>query len=379
MRIGIDIRSLQTESQFRGIGTYTYNLIKHLVEVNSENQYIFFASAYRPLKDLGEGLRRNLVWLRRPARLTSLTDQLFWYNTLKAYRIEVFHTTELAVPKFSPCRRVITVHDLIPLIFQEYKRLPKLAHYLVYLLKFRSTQWAEKVIAVSESVKNDLIRILGLPEENLHVVYEGVQGCFQPFLPADRVEAMKKKYRINRDYLIFPCGFEPRKNVSTAIRAFHRALKRLPDGYQLALVGNLSPESWRVKQCIYQRGLEKEVLLTGYVPPEELCYLYNGAKLCLFPSLHEGFGLPVLEAMACGLPVIASNDTSLPEVAGDAAVLVNPYSVEAIAEAIVRVLTDPDLQRSLKEKGLKRAALFSWDRVAGETLKVYQSLVKRSP
>lgn len=376
MRIGIDIRSLQTESRFRGIGTYTYNLIKHLVEIDSENQYLFFASAYKKteLKTLEEDLRRRVVWLKRPTRITSLTDQFLWYDILKAHQIDVFHATEFAVPKFSPCKRIITIHDLIPLIFQEYKRPGKIINYLVYLLKFHSTRWAEKVIAVSESVKNDLIRILQPPEENIVIIPEGVHATFQPFLLADKVEPMRKKYQLGQDYLIFPCGFEPRKNVLTTIRAFRCASKQLPEDYQLALVGNLSPESQSIKQYIRKSGLEKRVILTGYAPPEELCYLYNGAKLCLFPSLYEGFGLPALEAMACGIPVVTSNDTSLPEVVGEAAILVNPYSVTSIAEGIVKVLKDTDLQRSLKEKGLKRAELFSWHSVAKETLKIYMTV-----
>jgi hypothetical protein len=375
MRIGIDIRSLQTESRFRGIGTYTYNLIRHLLEIDSENEYIFFASVHKDLKGLESDLRQSVVWLNRPTRATSLTDQLFWYYTLKTHRIEIFHTTEFAVPRFSPCKRVITIYDLIPLIFQEYKRVGKIMNYLVYLLKFHSTRWAEKVITISESTKNDLSRILRLPGEKIEIVPGGVHECFQPFLPTGKMEDVKKKYRINRDYLIFPCGFEPRKNALLTIRAFHQALKTLSKDYLLVLTGNLTPESMRVKQDIYERGLEKQILLTGYISLEELCYLYNGAKLCLFPTLYEGFGLPVLEAMACGLPVITSNISSLPEIAGDAAILVNPYVAESIAEAIVKVLTNAGLQESLKEKGLKRAALFSWNRVARGTLKVYQDLM----
>jgi glycosyltransferase involved in cell wall biosynthesis len=374
MRIGIDIRSLQTESQFRGIGTFTSNVVNHLVEVDRENEYFFFASAYKKIRGLREDLQSKVIWLKRPTRLTSLTDQFLWYPVLKAYRIDIFHAMEFAIPRFSPCKRVITIYDLIPLIFQEYKTLRKLPHHLVYLLKFHSTRWAEKVIAISESVKNDLIRILGLPEEKIEVILGGVREIFQPSLPADQVEALKKKYHLEGDYLIFPCGFEPRKNVLLTILAFQRALEVLPGNYQLALVGNLSQESQRIRRYISEKGLDKQVILTGYASPEDLSYLYNGAKLCLFPSLYEGFGLPALEAMACGLPVITSNDTSLPEVVGDAAVLVNPYSVTSITEAIIKVLTNPDLQKNLREKGLKRAASFSWHTIARQTLEIYRQL-----
>lgn len=279
----------------------------------------------------------------------------------------IYHATEHLLP-YLPRPTVLTVHDLI------FERIPKhhtLRNRLFLRLAMpRFVQAANAVIAVSWQTKRDLMQLYNAPADKIHVIYEGIDTGFQPAAP-EEIARVKALYSPNRPYLLMVGTLEPRKNHATAIRALAR-LKQLGFPHQLLVVGGLGWMFEPVHKVLDELNMNDDVHFTGYVPNEDLTALYSGADAVLLPSLYEGFGFTVLEAMACGAPVICSNVSSLPEVAGDAALLTPPEDDEALAAAVQQLLEEPGLAESLRQKGAERAALFRWELCAQETVGVYQ-------
>ena len=234
---------------------------------------------------------------------------------------------------------------------------------------------AGAIIAVSHHTKRDLVEIYGAPPDKVHVVHEGIDAGFAPAAPAE-VQRVRGQYSPGRPYLLMVGTLEPRKNHAAALRTLAR-LKAQGFDHRLLIVGGGGWLFSPIGQMVEQLGLAGDVTFTGYVPAADLPALYTGADCVLLPSLYEGFGFPVLEAMACGAPVVCSNVSSLPEVAGDAALLVTPEDDEQIAAAVRLVLTQPALQAALREQGRVQAAHFRWERCATETVAVYQAVIGR--
>ena len=286
----------------------------------------------------------------------------------------IYHATEHLLPRL-PVPTVLTVHDLI------FERYP--AHHTwrnVQFLKRAMPAFvaaADVIIAVSEHTKRDLVELYATPQVKIRVVYEGVDAHFAP-APPDAVAAVRARYGLTRPYLLTVGTLEPRKNHLTAMAALAR-LKAAGQDVTLAVAGG---QGWRfepVQQRVAELALEDDVIFTGYVPDADLPALYTGAACVLVPSLYEGFGFPVLEAMACGAPVICSQASSLPELAGDAAILIHPTDDEALAAHVTRVLTEPDVAASLRARGLTQAARFTWAACARETADVYAELAQGMP
>ncbi len=266
---------------------------------------------------------------------------------------------------------IITVHDIIRYFdlkgYGLYIQRLNLRDRIYLELDYRGVKKALKIIAVSNTTKNDLIKYLGVPEKNIAVVYEGVDhNVFKPI-----------NHRLVDDpYILFVGSEQPRKNLKGLLKAFAILKRRGFNDLKLVKVGSPGNEMFRIEtlKIVKGLGLEENVIFTGYVPESELPFYYSGAVCFVFPSLYEGFGLPVLEAMACGCPAIISKIPSLMEVAGDAALKVNPLDVEELADALQEVLTNRELRGELKVKGLQRARMFSWDKTAKETLRVYREV-----
>jgi glycosyltransferase involved in cell wall biosynthesis len=236
----------------------------------------------------------------------------------------------------------------------------------------------EAVITISEQSRRDITKYLPVEPEKVTVTKLAASRNFL-VMPDDEVIPVLKRHQISYPYILYVGSIEPRKNLLRLLEAY-RQLRLWSTKWRLVIIG--ARNYWKsspVMDHVAEFGLEQCVRFTGYVPDEDLPALYNGADLFVFPSLYEGFGLPVLEAMACGTPVVTSNSSSLPEVAGDAALLVDPYDVEAIAAAMVRVLADPDLAEALRQKGLRRAGEFTWERTARETIAVYEQVLANQP
>jgi glycosyltransferase involved in cell wall biosynthesis len=285
----------------------------------------------------------------------------------------LYHATEHLLPRLCT-PTVLTVHDLI------FERHPE--HHTrrnVWFLKVGMrlfTRAADAIIAVSEHTRRDLINLYAIPADKIYVVYEGVDPCFRPASEAE-IARVRTHYRIVRPYLLMVGTLEPRKNHAAALQALAR-LKAEGHPHMLVIVGGSGWLFEPVHRLVEDLGLQSDVLFTGYVPAADLPALYSGAACVLLPSLYEGFGFPVLEAMACAAPVICSNVSSLPEVTGDAALLVPPTDVDALVAALRLVLSQPALADALRRCGPLQAARFRWDRCAAETVEVYRTLAATS-
>jgi glycosyltransferase involved in cell wall biosynthesis len=275
------------------------------------------------------------------------------------------------MPPYCPYSRIVTIYDLTPVVL-------KGAHRADFRFKFgkevsHAARRADKIIAISQSTKKDLINLLGAKPEKISVVYPGYDDdIFKPSPDPHKIETALRKYGIIRSYIIYVGILEPKKNILRLVEAFASLKREGKIVHKLVIAGKRAWGDETVFQAVRRNGLEGEVIFTGYVPQEELPLLMSGADVFVFPSLHEGFGIPPLEAMACGTPVIASNASSLPEVVGDAGILVDPYNVDEIAEAIYKVVSDGKLREQMRRKGLERAKLFSWKKAAQQTLQILE-------
>lgn len=358
MHIGIDIQWLKTNQA--GVGTYIFNLVRHLLKVDHENQYFL----YSPEKSFSQKIILDMY--------RSLWTQIFLPLAIKKDKIDLFHSPCYFMPVFlsGRLRSIVTVHDMSSWIYPEKFNLK---HRLVYsTLVPYSLKKADRIIAVSNNTKTDVSRLFKIKEEKIDVIYEAAEEVFQPIKEENLAMEIGAKYGIDGEYMLFVGTLEPRKNLFRLIRAFASLKKQEKIYEKLVIAGK---PGWLYKDIfnlVKELKLEKEIIFTGHVVRKDLVSLYNVAKIFVYPSLYEGFGLPVLEAMACGTPVVTSNVSSLPEIAGDSAVLVNPYEIEELAGAMFSLLRNGKLRKKFSEKGLERAKLFSWDKTAIKTLEAYQ-------
>ena len=288
----------------------------------------------------------------------------------RAAHVQLLHGLAFVAPLCTSCPTVVTVHDLsfirFPQAFRPFNRL-----YLTYFTR-RTVCQAAAVIAVSQYTKDELGRLWRVPAGKVHVVPNGYDPRFCPGDPAE-VEAFRQRAGLPARYLFFLGTLEPRKNLLNLVRAYGRSGAQR-QGVSLIIAGGKGWYYEALFQEVIALGLQDNVYFTGYLPDDDIVWWYRGAEAFVYPSLYEGFGLPVLEAMACGTPVITSRCSALPEVAGDAALLVEPTDVDALAGAIAHLVSDPVRQQDLRMLGLQRAALFSWQRTARETVVVYEKI-----
>jgi glycosyltransferase involved in cell wall biosynthesis len=371
MRVGIDVRCAYGKKT--GVGYYTYHLLKALFRLDADNRYRLF---FNSLKERPEAIFQgeNLSLVQPPFRLPNRVLHFFWrYLHFPAIErfigpVEVFHSPNYQLIPTKSAATVITVYDLAFLKFPEVTMLTAKLHYARKIFDY--VQGADLVIAISENTKNDLLELTRITEEKIVVVPGACDEKFRQINDPCRLEEVEKKYGIQKDYILFVGTIEPRKNLARLLRAYHR-IKDKVDA-QLLLVG---PKGWRDKE-IYQTydrlHLSEMVKFLGYVSEEDLPYLYNGALFFVYPSIYEGFGLPPLEAISCGCPVIASRVSSLPEVLGEAALYVDPQDENEIAGGILHLYEDAQQRKRLSGLGLAQAKKFSWEKSAKMTLAVYE-------
>jgi glycosyltransferase involved in cell wall biosynthesis len=387
MRIGINALFLQKPAT--GMGQHLFHLVEGLDRLDDgDNKYVLLSPRFRRAytvraPQLSDRFREVEV-VSALARLGENAEKLWWeqIGIVRAglrEKIDLLHCPYWANPMWSPWPTVVTIHDVIQFVLPEYawRKISRLYFHLVS----RAARRANAVIAVSECSKRDIIKILGLPAARIHVIGNAVDESFHPVRDAWLLASVRERYGIAPRFILYFGGFDLRKNVPRLIEAYARLPQSLRDEYQLVIAGRyqylghpLFPDP---RVAVKRLGLDGRVIFTGQIREQDKAPLYSAATLFTFPSLYEGFGIPVLEAMACGTPVLTSNISALPEVADDAGLLVNPYDVGAICEGMATLLEDQRLREDLSRRGLERARRFTWRQVAEQTQRVYQQVAHK--
>jgi glycosyltransferase involved in cell wall biosynthesis len=363
MQIGIDARLVYYRRA--GIGQYILRLAEALAETDQENEFILLQSRKHKQALVEQpNFKRVSLWTPSHHRLEQWTLPL----EISPLGLDVLHSPDFIPPFRRDCKSVITVHDLAFLFYPHILTKESARYYGQIDHAVRNT---DHIIAVSKSTRRDIIHHLGVPETRITVIYEAANPIYRPLNDERLLHQVREKYHLPDDFILFVSTIEPRKNVPTLLRAYRQLLDSYKRSEALVLAGERGWLFEEVFAVVEYLGLESNTLFLGRVPVGDLLYLYNAARLLVHPAVYEGFGLSPLEAMACGTPVVVSNVSSLPEVVGDAALLVDPDDVSGLTVALWRLLTDEDLRVNMREKGLKRAAFFSWEKAARETLAVY--------
>jgi len=369
MRIGIDATALPM--QLYGAGNYISQLIQALPRVDAANEYVIFA------KPIHARLLSSPSVHIISTSLASRFMRIAWEQTAlpilaRQHRLDLLHSPHYTMPLLHPCKSVVTFHDmtffLYPELHEWYKRI-----YFPAIIR-ASARRADAIIADSESTRQDILRTLKLDASKVFSVPLGVSVDFFHRSPSE-VARVREKFRLPNSFILSVGVLEPRKNFPTLVRAFKNLVER-ELSHSLVIAGKKGWQYEEIFNTVRNLDLQSRVLFLDYVPQNDLPSLYHAADLFVYPSLYEGFGLPVLEAMACGTPVITSNISSMPEITGDAALLVNPRDETELVDAMQRVLTDNALRDKLARNGLERAKQFSWERTARETLAVYEQVAQ---
>ena len=365
MRIGIDARLVYYSRA--GIGQYILRLAEALAHLDTgAEEFVLLQSRKDPthIVDRPNFSRRSL-WTPSHHRL----EQTFLPFELDRARLDLLHSPDFIPPFRRSFQSVITIHDLAFLLYPHFLTNESARYYGQIDQAVRRT---DHIIAVSESTRRDTINLLGVAEQKITVIYEAANPIYRQVDLDLAKRYVAEHYKIDQDYILFVSTIEPRKNLPTLLHAFRKLVDAYKRPEKLVLAGRRGWLSEEVFDTIERLKLSDQVLLLGRVPSEHLVYLYNAARALVHPSFYEGFGLPPLEAMNCGIPTVVSNVSALPEVVGDASILVDPNDVDELMVAMWRVLSDDDLRKDLIVKGLKRAQMFSWERSGKETLEVYR-------
>lgn len=372
MHIAINAHLLAHTRSFRraGVSNYVEALLTHLGAIDRRNRYTIYTT--RGLDAAALGLPPNFAI--RPSRFPTINprvripwEQLLAPFLLRVARADVFHGVLNIAPLFCPTPSVITIHDLAFLSFpQTFRRVNRT--YLTWATR-ASARGAARILAVSEFTKREIVRLLGIAPERIVVTYDACDSRFAPPEP-ERLAAFRARKGLPDRFILFVSTLEPRKNIPTLLDAYAR-IAGATDAPLLIGGG----KGW-LYEPIFARlealGLGDRVRMVGFIDADELPLWYAAATVFTMPSLYEGFGMPLLEAMACGTPVVASSSSSLPEVVGDAGLLAPPTDADALGAAILRLLNDADLRADLRERGLRQARRFSWAETAERTLRAYE-------
>lgn len=368
-------------NQKTGIGYYTYSLVTAMLKLNPENSYYLFDKYSCNILPNNIALENNTK-MPLHGNLSRLRSKLFYYLWYYAglsvfdlklgLKADISHGVNFYPIPTKNGKSVVTIHDLYFLINPQH--LGTIAKATLPWEIYKSAQKADFIITVSESASRDVLDKLSINPDKVRAIPVAAREQFRCINNEEINSETREKYVNGQPYILFVGTLEPRKNLVRLVKAYGSIKKR---GYphKLIMAGRRGWLYEEIFQTINQLGLEKDVITPDYIPEEDLVALYNAADLFAFPSLYEGFGVPVLEAMACGAPVITSNTSSLPEVAGEAALLVHPEDVDGLTNSIEKILTDKELRSSLRQKGFEQAQKFSWIKTAQQTMEVYRNLM----
>jgi glycosyltransferase involved in cell wall biosynthesis len=372
-RIGINAHLLAEEEGYRraGVSRYIHNLLVHVLREDSEGDYVVFLNDRSALTLACRQKRSRLPTHRPLVRIA--WEQLWLPLELLAEKVALLHSPVNVQPLLLPCRGVITVTDLSFVVFPEGFRVGQRLYQNI--LTRLSVHRASHLITYSASTARDLTRFFAVPAEKITVIFPGVDAAYQPVQDKGLLAAFRRRHDLPERFILFVGTLEPRKNLLTLLQAYAEFRRETKSAHRLVLGGGKGWLQQPIFAAIEELGLQDAVVLPGYIPEDELPLWYNTADVFVYPSLYEGFGLPPLEAMACGTPVIASNVSSLPEVVADSGVLVDPHQSHQWASALSQLCQDADLRAELGSRGMQRAQQFSWTRMARETVQVYRRVL----
>ena len=368
MHIAIDAHSVA--AQLAGNETYAINLIEALAEIDQTNRYTLYVTKKAAI-DRFDGRWPNFTVRQTLPHTPLVRIPLALSAELRQHPVDVLHV-QYTAPPFPPCPIVATIHDLsfehLPETFNRRSRTQ-----LRFTVR-HTTGRAAQILTLSEFSRRDIIETYGVDPDLIWVTPPAAPPHFAPVTNEIELRRIRESYGINTDYLLSLGSIQPRKNLITLIEAYSCLRRSRPEGKlpRLVLAGKRGWLDREIFRAAERSDFQQDILFTGYVPEQDLPALYSGATCFVYPSYFEGFGLPVVEAMQCGVPVIAGNRTSLPEVTGDAALMFDPFDTRALSEAITRLVDDPDYRARLRLKGLKRAKDFNWKVTAQLTLAAYE-------
>jgi glycosyltransferase involved in cell wall biosynthesis len=373
LRIGVDYTA--AIRQEAGIGRYTRELVRALAELDGGHDYVLFAAAGGQWP-MGRDWPPNFQM--RSVPLSDRTAAILWHRLqlplwveLVTGPVDIFHSPDFVLPPVRRAKTLVTVHDL------SFMRYPECAdaNLRAYLNKAvpRSVHRADLVLADSQHTKDDLMELLGVDADKIEVIYPGVEERFHPMEDQAHLKEVRRRYNLPPRFILGLGTLQPRKNFARLIQAYSLLITRYPS-LHLVIAGGTGWFYEEIFAAVEQLGLEEKVIFPGFVADGDLPALYNLADLFVFPSLYEGFGLPPLEAMACGTPVITSDTSSLPEVVGEAGLMVEATDVKALAEAMKRALEDNALRERMITKGLEQAGKFTWEKAAAKLLSLYEAM-----
>jgi len=369
VRVAIDARKLHDY----GIGTYVRNLVRELARQDDDAQYVLLCHA----KDAGfvEGLGPRFTPLIERAGNYSVREQLSVPLALARARVDLFHAPHYVVSPLIRVPYVVTIHDCIHLRFPQYLPNRAALHYARTMMTLAARR-AQRVLTVSQASKEDILHYLGVPAEKVEVIYNALdERLAAPPTDAD-MQRVRERFQLTSPFVLYTGNIKPHKNLDRLIEAYSILRRRGFEHTKLLIIGDEVSKYPMLRRLVHRFQLHHHVRFLGFVPDATLASLYRLASAFVFPSLYEGFGLPPLEAMSAGAPVITSNVSSLPEVVGDAALLIDPMDAGAIADAMARVLGDESLRHELVRRGHERVKAFSWERSVAQVRDEYRKLAR---
>lgn len=370
MKIAMDARGVSWYKG-TGIGTYTDKILKCMIEDHRDNFYQIYWSG----KGYQEFESDNTKIIMASKRHHRFFEQHYFPSNLKKENMDIYHIPQngIGISEEIPCKKVVTIHDLIPYILPETVGKGYLSKFLKEMP--RIVELADGIITVSECSKRDILKFFNIEKDKVFVTPLAADNKYRPLDKNQCREKLKEVYNISRPFVLYIGGFSPRKNLSALMTAFSNIHKNLDTEHDLVIVGANKDDSNLLRELSVNLNITSNVIFTGFVQEELLPVFYNSCSVFVYPSIYEGFGLPPLEAMSCGAPVITSDISSIPEVVGNGGILIDPFDMKSIMYSLEALLNDESIRKELSDKALKRASQFSWKKTSEQTIEIYKKIV----
>ena len=378
MIIGIDIRTLMDE-QYSGVSEYTFNLLNAIFKIDNKNEYKLFYNSWHNISDRMPKFNYDnvkIVKTKYPNKLfNNILQKIFKTPKIdKLLSVDIFFMPNIGfISLSSQCKKIITIHDLSFLRYYDFFSLKRnLWHKIINVKKIIKN--FDHIIAMSKNTKKDIIELCKITEKKISVIYSGISEKYYKIDDKENIK-IKNFPNLPKKFILFLGTLEPRKNVDSIIKAYNKLRKNNNfNKYKLVIAGGKGWKNKNIYNAFKNSKYKNDIQFLGYVENKDKNYLYNLADLFVYPSFYEGFGLPPLEAMACGCPVITSSVSSLPEIVGSAGIMVNPHDILEISQAMNDILSDKNLQNKLSQKGIEKAKEFNWEKSAKEYLSCIKGL-----